>query len=165
MQASYPFQTTSEPDRPTVSFLRRTVPAPSASIARWIVGGPLLFDALNKLVHPPTRAATLEVLQRGDIPSPGTVLVAVAIGEALAGTLLVPGLLARPAAVLGVISILFTLYLRVQADDAGRVTTDLAAMPGQPTLVLFLAFAAALYVIARGAGAWSSDNNATRAAQ
>lgn len=161
--AANPFQDHAEPSRPVVGLLRRTVPAPSAAVARCVAGAPFVVDAMNTAFHPPTRVNAIDTFRTAGFDSPVALLWTIATAQLLAGLLLIPGILARLGAILAVAIIVLDLYTRIAVSDAVSFG-DTTPQQGWSLPVALIILAAALYTLVRGAGAWSSDNTATRAA-
>ncbi len=132
--------------------LLRTRPLKHVIVARLIAGLPLVgIGAMHLAGAAPMRP----ILEAAGIPMPGFNAALAPLMEILAGALLLSGAAARVGAVIATLSMAVALYAHAVAD-----------WQDEPPVVLPLAvILAALYVLARGAGAWSIDWSLQRAQQ
>jgi len=134
---------------PRIRALLSTRPLKHIIVARLIAGLPLVgIGAMHLAGAAPMRP----ILEAAGIPMPGLNATLAPLMEILAGALLLSGAAARVGAAIAVLSMAVALYAHTVAD-----------WQDEPPVVLPLAvLLAALYVLARGAGAWSVDLGATR---
>ncbi len=132
--------------------LLSTRPLKHMIVARLIAGLPLVgIGAMHLAGAAPMRP----ILEAAGIPMPGLNAALAPLMEILAGALLLSGTAVRVGAVIAAISMAVALYAHAVAD-----------WQDEPPVVLPLAvLLAALYVLVRGAGAWSVDWSLQRAQQ
>ncbi len=127
--------------------IRETKPAKEVIVFRLIAGLPLvLFGTMHLIGSPPMRP----ILEAANIPLPGLNAVFAPIVQVLAGLLLLSGAFARVGALLAAPTMVVALYSHAVAD-----------WDDEPTpLIAVAVLVCSLYVLWRGAGAWSLDAKA-----
>ncbi len=124
---------------------------------RLMLGLIFLMTGPMKLLVPRLAEAWSGQLLAADIPLYSISLWTVPFVELFIGIVLAIGLFVRPAAVL-VIGIMFVAtYVHIVVDDPSLFPLQ----PSQPIIPLIV-IAMSLYVLWRGAGAWSLDLRATQ---
>ncbi len=124
---------------------------------RLMLGLIFLMTGPMKLLVPRLAEAWSGQLLAADIPLYSISLWTVPFVELFIGIVLAIGLFVRPAAVL-VIGIMFVAtYVHIVVDDQSLFPLQ----PSQPIIPLIV-IAMSLYVLWRGAGAWSLDLRATQ---
>ena len=121
-------------------------------VLRLLLGFVLFMAGILKVVVPSLGQAFSGQLSAADIPFHGIVLWTFPIVEMVLGVLLVVGLLARLSAAAAAVSMVVATYVHVVVEDPALFPLQ----PIEPIGPLML-LAMALYVLWRGAGAWSMD--------
>lgn len=134
--------------------LLRTSPRPWVVAPRLVAGGVLVaMGALPKLTQSEARENVTAMLELGGMPMPGVMVFLVAIGEAIAGLLLIAGLLSRVGAAFAVALMLGAAYTHVSVDFSALPHPEGAPPHFMPLLVLIPAGVVAW----TGGGKWSID--------
>ena len=142
----------------TLNGIRKTSKQKRLFILRALAGLPLLLFGVLHLIDPePFR----QILLASAIPFVELNLIVAPLAEVLAGALLLSGYLSRIGGVLGSATMAAAIYstLVIAKLTTTHLPADLASVPEVPPVVLpALVLLASLFVVWRGAGAWSLDS-------
>lgn len=124
--------------------LTRTDSSKLTLLPRLLAGGPL--TALN-IMHLTGAAPLRPILEGANIPLPALNAVVAPIAGLVAGLLLLSGAFARVGALIGIGSMGVAIYTHLVSD-----------WPDEPPIVLpVVVLLACVWVLIKGAGAWSVD--------
>lgn len=124
--------------------LTRTDSSKLTLLPRLLAGGPL--TALN-IMHLTGAAPLRPILEGTNIPLPALNAVVAPIAGLVAGLLLLSGAFARVGALIGIGSMGVAIYTHLVSD-----------WPDEPPIVLpIVVLLASVWVLIKGAGAWSVD--------
>ena len=119
------------------------------AIARILVGVVMVMTGVMKLTVPRLREAFAGQLRLAQLPFQKLTFSLLPFAEIAVGTLLILGVLVRPAAAVVVLMMLGATYVHVVVDDA-------SVFPLQPTapVVPIVVAILSVFVLVGGAGAW-----------
>jgi len=138
--------------------LQQTKPYPWMIAPRVIAGGIFIaMGALPKFTATEAQENVTKMLELGGMPAPGALLYVVALGELIAGVLILSGLLARIGGGLGVMLMLGALYTHLSVDFSELPHPDMTPDHFMPVLTILAAAA----VTVLGGGRWSVDQKLT----
>ena len=132
--------------------LRRTTNDKLAAILRLLVGLIFVMAGVLKVVVPHLGGAFAGQLAAASIPFRELSFIVVPVVEMLVGISLILGWHARLSALVGSIVMLVATYVHLVADDPSLFPLQ----PVEPIGPLVL-LAGLLYILFKGAGAWSAD--------
>lgn len=120
------------------------------AVARLIVGALMVMTGVMKLVVPRLREAFREQLRLAKLPLQQPTFALLPVAEIAVGSVLVLGILTRPAA-------LVVLLMMIGATYVHLVVKDPSVFPLQPEapIIPILVIAVATFILIGGAGAWS----------
>ena len=123
---------------------------PILAIARILVGALMIMTGIMKLAVPRLRQAFADQLQLAEFPLQRPTFALLPFAEIAVGTVLVLGLMTRPAAVVLLLMMIGATYVHFVVNDPG-------VFPLQPEapIVPIIVIALALFVSIGGAGSWS----------
>jgi uncharacterized membrane protein YphA (DoxX/SURF4 family) len=130
-----------------------------AGVTRLILGTLFVMTGLMKLLVPVLAQAWSGQLVAADLPFYTLTRWAVPFVEVGLGIVLLAGLFARLAGLVVITMMAVAIYVHMVVNDPALFPLQ----PSEPVIPLVVIILAA-YVIWRGAGAWSLDLKATRAA-
>ena len=139
--------------------LRKTSENKVATTIRLLLALVFLMTGAMKLLVPSLAAAWSGQLLAANLPFYLLTLSAVPYVELALGVLLALGILVRPVGVVVIGIMLIATYVHIVVDDPSLFPLQ----PSEP-IIPFFVMAMSLYVLLRGAGAWSLDLKATKAA-
>lgn len=139
--------------------LRRTTDDPTVGTVRLMVALVFLMAGPMKLFVPRLADAWVGQLAEAGIPLQTLSRWSVPFVELALGIVLAIGYLVRLAAVVVIVVMVVATYVHVVVDDP----TLFPLQPNEP-IIPSLIIAMSLWLLWRGAGAWSSDLRATREA-
>lgn len=137
--------------------LRRTSDNKVAAIIRFLLALIFLMTGPMKLLAPSLAEAWSGQLLAANLPFYLLTLRTVPYVELALGIILALGIFARPAAVVVIGIMLVATYVHLVVDDPSLFPLQ----PSEPIIPLVV-IAMSVYVLLRGAGAWSLDLKATR---
>jgi len=138
--------------------IQQTSPFPWVIALRVIAGGIFVaMGALPKFTDETAQENVTKMLELGNMPAPGTFIYLVALGELIAGLLMLSGLLARIGGGLGVLLMLGALYTHLSVDFTQLPHPD--QVPPHPMPVITILLSAAVTIL--GGGRWSVDRMLT----
>ncbi|HKY46565.1 MAG TPA: DoxX family protein [Acidimicrobiia bacterium] len=143
----------------TLYELRQTRPEKPVALIRLTLGSLFVISGLMKFLVPTLAKAWSAQLFAADLPLYTLTRWTVPFVEIGVGIVLLVGLLARPAGVVVMAIMAVATYVHVIVDDPALFPLQ----PSEPVIPLMVIVLSA-YVIWRGAGVWSLDLKATRAA-
>ena len=138
--------------------IRRTGYNKLAGIIRLLLGVLFLMTGAMKLVVPVLAEAWSGQLLAAELPFYSLTLWAVPFLEMFLGAVLLSGVFARVAVLVVINIMLVATYVHVVVNDPSLFPLQ----PSEPIIPLVV-IAMSLYILWRGAGAWSLDLVATRA--
>lgn len=136
--------------------LRRTSDNKVAAIIRFLLALIFLMTGPMKLLAPSLAEAWSGQLLAANLPFYVLTLRTVPYVELALGIILALGIFARPAAVVVIGIMLVATYVHLVVDDPSLFPLQ----PSEPIIPLVV-IAMSVYVLLRGAGAWSLDLKAT----
>lgn len=139
--------------------IRPTADNKLAGSIRLLLGALFLMTGVMKLVVPMLAEAWSGQLLAAELPFYSLTRWAVPFLEMFLGVLLLLGVFARVAVLMVIGIMLVATYVHVVVDDASLFPLQ----PSEPIIPLVV-IAMSLYILWRGAGSWSLDLAATRAA-
>ena len=122
----------------------------SLGTARIFVGGLILMTGIMKFTVPMLRAAWSGQLRLARVPFYKLTFWLIPVAELTVGTLLILGVLTRPAAAVVLLMMLGATYVHVVVDDPSVFPLQPNA-PVIPVVVIVLT----IYVLVGGTGSWS----------
>ncbi len=137
--------------------LRKTTNDKLAGVLRLLLGFVFFMAGILKVVVPSLGEAFSGQLVAANIPLYSLTLFTVPVVEMVLGITLLSGLHARLSAVVAAVLMVVATYVHVVADDPSLVPLQPEEPIGPLVLLVML-----LYVLWRGAGAWSIDLSETR---
>jgi len=135
-----------------LSNLRKTSHDRVGGVLRILVGLVFIMAGILKVLVPSLGQAFSGQLEAADIPLHGLVLYTFPIVEMVLGILLLVGLHARISAALAALSMAVATYVHIMIDDPSLFPLQ----PVEPIGPLVL-LAMLIYILIRGAGAWSIE--------
>ncbi len=139
--------------------LRRTSDSKVAATIRFLVALVFLMTGPMKLLVPSLAEAWSGQLLAANLPFYLLTLRTVPYVELALGVILALGIFVRPAVVVVIGMMLLATYVHLVVDDPSLFPLQ----PSEPIIPLVV-ITMSVYVFLRGAGAWSLDLKATRAA-
>ena len=136
--------------------IRKTTDEKLAGTIRIFLGLLFLMTGVMKLVVPTLAEAWSGQLIAADLPMYTLSRWSVPFIEMAVGTVLVVGVFARPAVVVVIGIMLVATYVHLVVDDPSLFPLQ----PSDPVIPLVV-IALSLFILWRGAGAWSRDLKAT----
>ena len=142
----------------TIAHIRRTADNKLAGSVRLLLAVMFLMTGTMKLLVPSLAEAWSGQLLAANIPLYSVSRWSVPIIEIALGVVLGSGAFDRPAAVVMMGIMAVATYVHLVVDDP-------SLFPLQPTepIIPLIVIAMGVYILLRGAGAWSMDLRATRA--
>ena len=137
--------------------LRKTTNDKLAGVLRLLLGFVFFMAGILKVVVPSLGEAFSGQLVAANIPLYSLTLFMVPVVEMVLGITLLFGLHARLSAVVAAVLMVVATYVHVVADDPSLFPLQPEEPIGPLVLLVML-----LYVLWRGAGAWSIDLRETR---
>ena len=120
------------------------------AIVRILVGALMVMSGIMKLAVPHLRQAFADQLRLANLPFQRLTFTLLPFAEVAVGTVLILGVVSRPAAVVVLLMMLGATYVHL-------VVSDPSVFPLQPEapIVPIVVIALALFVLIGGAGDWS----------
>ncbi len=122
----------------------------TVGVARIAIGGLMLMTGVMKLVVPNLRAAFAGQLRLAKLPLEKATFLLLPVAEVVVGTVLVLGVLTRPAA-------LVVLAMMIGAGYVHLVVNDPSVFPLQPEAPIIpgVVIAISIFVLIGGSGSWA----------
>jgi uncharacterized membrane protein YphA (DoxX/SURF4 family) len=136
--------------------IRRTAENKLAGSVRLLLGVLFLMTGAMKLLVPMLTEAWSGQLLAAELPLYSLTLWAVPFLEVSLGVVLLSGVFARVAVLVVINIMLVATYVHVVVDDSSLFPLQ----PSEP-IIPIVVIAMSLYILWRGAGAWSLDRVAT----
>ena len=147
--------------------IRKTCGCKHLIVPRLLAGLPLTaFGVMHLTGMMPMRP----LLEAAGLPAPGLMAIVAPLAQLVAGLLLLSGAFARIGGLvaIGTMAGAIMTHVKIPNDQWPIPTTDATQGPWpEPTFMMYLAFVIALcgvYVLVRGAGAWSIDSRSRKGA-